>query len=78
MIRIVGIRKSLDGRVPPGGGHRDPKMVEDRAAAQEDFTPRAVGGQDYPQTVGEQVKPHTIESPPPGLGPRRRRCSPSA
>ena len=68
MIRVVGVRKALDCRVPPGGGHRDPKMVEDRAAAQEDFPPRAVGGQDYPHTVGEQVKPRTVESPPPGLG----------
>jgi hypothetical protein len=68
MIRVVGVRETLDGRVPAGGGHRDPKMVENRAAAQKDFAPRAIGGQDYPHTVGEQVKPRTVESPPPGLG----------
>ena len=66
MIRSWGSAKRSTA-VPSGGGHRDPKMVEDRAAAEEDFPPRAVAGQDYPLTVGEQVKARTVEGRPPGL-----------
>jgi alkylated DNA nucleotide flippase Atl1 len=42
-------------------------MVEDRATAQQDLTPRAVGGQDYPRSVGEKVKLRTAKSPAPWL-----------
>jgi hypothetical protein len=42
-------------------------MIKDGAAAQQDFTTRTVGEQEYPRSVCEEVQLRTVESPPPWL-----------
>src|ERR1700757_281056 len=67
MVAVIRVGKGVDVGVPSRGGHRDPKMIEDRAAADDRLAARPVGRAHDSFVVSEQVDRCLTHDPPPRL-----------
>ena len=67
VAEVVGVRESVDVGVPAGGGHRHPKVIENRAATDDHLPAGAVRGPPNACRIGEQLKDWPVGHPAPGL-----------
>src|ERR1700692_2509053 len=75
MVAVIRGGEGVDVGFPSRGGHRDPKMIECSAAADDRLAARPVGRAQDSFVVGEQVYRCLTHDPPPRLAVVQRRCS---